>query len=203
MHRMDCKKDLKHLYFPPAKEVVTVTVPAMNFLMTDGAGDPNTSERFREAVQALYGASYTLKFMLKKRKSSPDYSVGPLEALWWSPSGKDLDLADKNSWKWTVMIMQPDFITGEDVVRALEEVKAKKGDAGVKALRFEKFEEGLSAQVMHIGPYAAEAPTIERLHGYIREAGRRRRGKHHEIYIGDPRRVAPERMKTVIRQPMA
>ena len=173
MPRIDYKKDLKHLYFPPAKEVVTVSVPAMNFLMADGAGDPNTSEAFREAIQALYSASYTLKFMLKKRKSSTDYSVGPLEALWWSPSGKDLDLAEKSSWRWTVMIMQPDFITGEDVTRALEEVKAKKGGAALKGLRFEKFEEGLSAQVMHIGPYAAEAPSIERLHSYIREAGRR------------------------------
>jgi hypothetical protein len=203
MARVDYKKDLKHLYFPTAKEVVTVTVPEMNFLMADGAGDPNTSEAFREAIQALYGASYTLKFMLKKRKSSPDYSVGPLEALWWSLPGKDLDLADKSSWKWTVMIMQPDFITGEDVVRALEEVRAKKGAAGLKVVRFEKFEEGLSAQIMHIGPYSKEAPTIERLHAYIRETGRSRRGDHHEIYIGDPRRAAPERMKTVIRQPMA
>jgi len=203
MAKIDLKKELKQLYFPSAKEVTVVDVPPMNFLMIDGRGDPNTAPEFKAAIEALYAVSYALKFMVKKRTPERDYVVMPLEGLWWFEGKDRFDLEDKGSWCWTAMIMQPEFITGEMVEQALEEVAGKKDLPALPKLRFERFHEGLSAQIMHIGPYSAEGPTIERLHSFIREHGYEMRGKHHEIYLSDPRRVAPERLKTVIRQPVA
>jgi len=199
MSKVDFKKDLKHLYNPSAKEVSVVDVPPMNFLMIDGAGDPNVSLEYQQAMEALFSLSYTLKFRVKKIIRA-DYAVMPLEGLWWTDDPGQL--ADKSLWKWTAMIMQPEFVTAELVAEALAEVREKKGFAALDRVRFETYHEGLSAQIMHIGPYDAEEPTIARLHSFIRENGYELSGKHHEIYLSDPRRTAPEKLRTVLRQPV-
>ena len=202
MSKTDLKKELAWLYNPSSKEPAIVDIPPMRFFMVDGAGDPNTSIEYRQAMEALYGASFTLKFMLKKRGDSPDYAVMPLEGLWYMDDMREFSMAPKDLWQWTSMIMQPDFITPADVQQALDELRRKKHPPALGLLRFETYQEGVSAQIMHIGPYAAEEPTINKLHAFIEERGYVRGGKHHEIYLGDPRRTAPEKLKTVIRQPI-
>lgn len=201
MTKTDFKKELKHLYNPSAKEVVIVDVPKVNFLMIDGAGDPNTAQEFEDAVEALYAVSYALKFMIKREKQI-DYIVMPLEGLWWVDDMTQFSMENKDIWKWTQMIMQPEFVTKDLVEKALEQAEKKKNPPALSKIRFESLHEGLSAQIMHIGPYSAEGPTIEKLHNFIRENGYEPRGKHHEIYLSDPRKSAPEKMRTVIRQPM-
>ncbi len=201
MAKIDLKRELKHLYASSAKEAAIVDVPDMSFLMVDGQGDPNTSQEFKDAVEALYGVSYALKFMVKKARSV-DYVVMPLEGLWWADDMRDFLVGNKNQWKWTLMIMQPEQVTEDLVHRAVERVKKKKNPPALSKTRFESYHEGLSAQIMYIGPYSDEHPTIEKLHGFIEEKGYRLRGKHHEIYLSDPRRAAPEKMKTIIRQPV-
>ena len=201
MSKIDLKKDLKTLYQPSAKDVSQVDVPAMHFMMIDGAGDPNTSKDFRDAVEALYGVSYTLKFMLKKRGGFNDWGVMPLEGLWWTDDMSRFSMDEKDRWKWTVMIMQPEFITEDHVREASAELAGKKNPIALPRLRFERFCEGFSAQIMHIGPYSAEGPTVALLHDFIRKTGHTPRGKHHEIYLSDPGRTAPEKLKTIIRQP--
>ncbi len=203
MPKFDYKKDLKELYFPPAKNPVLVDVPEMNFVMVDGTGNPNDSQQFQEAIEVLYGLSYTAKFSLKKRGSTEEYVVPALEGLWWSPGGDALDPEAKDEWLWTVMIMQPPAVTFEVIAAATDELRKKKNPAALDRARFEAFAEGLSAQIMHIGPYSEERENIEKLHAFIAESGYKLRGKHHEIYMGDPRRTAPEKLKTVIRQPVA
>ena len=206
MKKIDFKKELKHLYNTSAKEVVFVDVPEMNFLMVDGSGDPNTAQEYNDAVEALYSVSYSLKFMIKKGGRAIDYVVMPLEGLWWTDDMTQFTTDNKDVWKWTSMIMQPEFVTKDLFDDAVEEVKKKKKNSpALPKIRFENFHEGLSAQVMHIGPYSAEGSTIEKLHNFIKENGYEFDGliqKHHEIYLNDPRRVAPEKMKTVIRQPV-
>jgi hypothetical protein len=178
-----------------------VDVPELAFLVIDGRGDPNVSEHYREAIQALYAVSYTLKFALK-RAGRPDYKVSPLEGLWWVEDTTHFAMDDKSAFEWTAMIKQPPEVTAELVAQTVREVAEKKQPAAVRELRLEHFAEGLSAQILHLGPYADEGPTIERLHAFIEEHGYTKRGKHHEIYLGDPRRTAPERLKTIIRQPV-
>ncbi len=202
MAKFDYKKDLKELYFPPAKNPVLVEVPEMNFVMADGSGDPNTSKDFQEAVEVLYGLSYTAKFSLKKQGTGAEYVVPALEGMWWSPGGDALNVEAKDKWLWTLMIMQPPAVTAELIASASDELRRKKNPAALDRVRFETFTEGLCAQIMHIGPYSEERPTIEKLHAFIRESGHTLRGKHHEIYLGDPRRTAPEMLKTVVRQPV-
>ncbi|UCF58539.1 MAG: GyrI-like domain-containing protein [Candidatus Bathyarchaeota archaeon] len=201
MTKIDFKKELKHLYNPSAKKVEIVDIPMLNFLMIDGSGDPNTAQEYKDAVEGLFAVSYALKFMVKKEKGV-DYGVLPLEGLWWTDNMTQFSLENKDAWKWTSMIMQPEYVTEALVNKALEQVEKKKNPPALPKIRFKSFQEGLSAQIMHIGPYSAEGPTIEGLHNYIKEHGYGLRGKHHEIYLSDPRRSAPERMKTVIRQPM-
>jgi len=207
MKKLDLKKDLKYLYNPSAKQVCVVDVPKMNFLMVDGIGDPGTSQAYQDAIGALYNVAYTLKFMLKlKVKPAVDYPVMPSEGLWWVAGVEQLTMEQlmgrRDAWQWTMMIMQPDVITPEHVARAIDEVRRKKDPPSLDKIRFERLEEGACAQIMHVGPYAAERPTIERLHAFILESGHGLRGKHHEIYLGDPRRTKPEKLKTVLRQPM-
>jgi hypothetical protein len=201
MIKIDFKKELKHLYNPSAKKVETVDVPMMSFLMIDGSGDPNTAQEYKDSVEALFAVSYALKFMVKKEKGV-DYGVLPLEGLWWTDDMTQFSVENKDMWKWTSMIMQPEYVTEDLVSKALEQVEKKKNPPALPKIKFESFHEGLSAQIMHIGPYSAEGPTIERLHNFIKENGYELKGKHHEIYLSDPRRSAPERMKTVIRQPL-
>ena len=200
--KVDLKKELSELYRPSAKEVSLVDVPPMNFLMIDGQGDPNTSKDFQDAVEALYGLSYTLKFMLKKTAPEHDYTVMPLEGLWWTEGQEGFDVENKGAWQWTLMIMQPEHITGEHVMEAAAQLKEKKDPHLLDRVRFERFDEGPTLQIMYIGPYAEEGPTIEKLHQYAREHGYSLAGKHHEIYLGDPRRTAPEKLKTIIRHPV-
>ena len=198
----DFKIDLKGLYSPSTREVSVVNVPPMNFIMIDGHGDPNISPAYAEAVQALYGVAYAIKFKVK-RGGGTDYSVMPLEGLWWVPNMADFTPNDKSAWDWTMMIAQPDFVTPELVSEAQEDTRKKKNLAALGKLRSEIFHEGLSAQIMYVGPYSAEGQTIARLHEYIHENGYRIAGKHHEIYLGDPRRTAPEKLRTIVRQPIA
>ena len=202
MNKIDFKKELKQLYNPPSKKVVIVNVPKMNFLMTDGKGNPNTSKQYNEAVEALYAVSYTLKFLIKKGKMALDYGVMPLEGLWWVDDMTKFNVENKDIWKWTAMIMQPEFVTEEMFTEAKKQVEEKKNLPGLSRIRFESFIEGLSAQIMHIGNYSEEGPTIEKLHEFIHENGHELSGKHHEIYLSDPHKAAPDKMKTVIRQPV-
>lgn len=201
MEKLDLKKKLKHLYGPTAKEVVEVDVPAMNFLMIDGEGDPNTSKEYSDAIEALYPVSYALKFMVKKNGMEIDYGVMPLEGLWWADDMENFSADDKSTWKWTMMMMQPEFITPDMVKEAIETVRKKKAPPALPLLRFAPFDEGKCAQVLHIGPFSEEGPTIEKVHRFI-EAKSVRRGKHHEIYLSDIRRADPAKWKTIIRQPM-
>ncbi len=202
MPKIDFKKELKHLYKPSAKEVVLVDVPPMNFLMIDGRGDPNTAQEYKDAIEALYAVSYALKFMIKRGEAGIDYTVMPLEGLWWTDDMSQFSADNKDIWKWTAMIMQPEYVTGHLVDAALQEVERKKNPPALSKIRFETLHEGLAVQIMHIGPWSAEEPSIERLHAFAKENGYELRGKHHEIYLSDLRRTAPERLKTVVRQPV-
>ena len=202
MEKLDWKKQWKHLYQPTAGAVVAVEVPPLTYLMVDGQGDPNTSQAFQEAVEALYSLSYTLKFTLKKSPRGLDYGVMPLEGLWWADDPRVFHLADKSTWQWTAMILQPDFIARAEVDAAFDEVRKKKNPAALDRVRLETLTEGSSAQILYVGPFSAEGPTIQRLHDFIHTAGKQPRGKHHEIYLNDPRRSAPEKLKTILRQPM-
>lgn len=202
MSKIDLKKELKQLYNPSAKEVSVVEVPPISYLMIDGMGDPNTSQEYMDSIEALYAVSYTLKFFAKKGANPADYVVMPLEGLWWADNMAEFGVENKDMWKWTSMIMQPSFITGTMVIQAIEQVEKKKGLAALSRMRFEKYDEGLSAQIMHIGPYAAEAPTVRKLHKFIEDNGYSLRSKHHEIYLSDHRKTAPDKLKTIIRQPI-
>jgi hypothetical protein len=202
MQKIDLKKELKHLYQPPQKEPVRVDVPVMNYLMIDGEGDPNTSLAYKESIEALFAISYTLKFMIKKGQLAVDYGVMPLEGLWWADDMSAFTEGDKARWKWTSMIMQPDFVTREMVLLAIADVKMKKNLPALSRVRFESFLEGDCTQIMHIGPFSEEGPTIERVHQFIERCGCKRTGKHHEIYLSDIRKADPNNWKTVIRQPM-
>jgi hypothetical protein len=207
MQKIDLKKELKYLYAPSAKKVELVEVPAFKFVMIDGkiepGKSPSTSAAFMDAMGALYGIAYTIKFMSKLDALNPvDFTVMALEALWWTASGV-WDLNVKDDWLWTAMILQPEHITEAMFEAAVAQLRKKRDSPSVARLRLETFHEGLSVQVMHIGPYSEEPRTIERMHAFAAENGYTPRGKHHEIYLGDPRRAQPEKLKTVLRQPVA
>jgi hypothetical protein len=199
--RIDPKRELKQLY-SAGQAPEFVDVPELSFLMIDGHGDPNRSLRYQAAVEALYAVSYTLKFAIK-RAGGPDYTVAPLEGLWWAEDMASFSVEDKSDWDWTMMIMQPAEATPELIEKTTHEVAQKKQLPAAAELRLRRYAEGASAQILHLGAYADEGPTIARLHAFIQEHGREKRGKHHEIYLGDPRRTAPERLKTIIRQPVS
>lgn len=188
---------------PLPRKLNLFDVPQMNFLMVDGEGDPNTAKSFSNAIEALYPLAYTLKFMVKKGDMGVDYGVLPLEALWWADDMTAFTTGNKDAWKWTLMIMQPEFITLKMVKEATEEVTRKKKPVALPLLRFESFREGKAAQIMHIGPFSEERSTIEKVHLFIEDNGSQRIGKHHEIYLSDIRRAAPEKWKTIVRQPMS
>ncbi len=202
--KIDFKKKLKHLYNPSATEVVFVEVPEMQFVMIDGQGDPNKSQEYMDTFPALYPVSYQLKFMSKAQ--GKDYVVPPPEGLWWADEMTDFLEGRKDKWKWTMMMMLPDFITKDMFEEVIKLIKEKKSDLppGFSKLRFETYHEGKAAQILYIGPYADEHPTIIKIHKFIEAQGGTFDGhkqKHHEIYLSDPRRTKPERFKTVIRQP--
>ena len=202
MEKIDYKKQLKNLYKPSPSKVEIVNVPEMNFLMIDGRGDPNTAKPFGEAIEALFSVSYTLKFMVKK-ENAIDYGVLPLEALWWAEDMSTFVTGKKDEWEWTAMILQPEIISREMVKQATQQVEKKKNTAALALLRFEAFAEGTAAQILHIGPFSEEGPTIEKVHAFIQDRGGQRIGKHHEIYLSDIRRADPKNWKTIVRQPMS
>jgi len=211
MKILDLKKQFRHLYQPSAKKIETLQVPNLQFAMIDGAIEkgqaPGTSPIFAESTQALYGLSYTLKFMLKKRKTNAiDYPVMALEGLWWVEDGF-FDITVKDNWFYTLMIMQPEVITKELFEEAREQVRKKKGDSPLLSkVNLGYFEEGLCVQTMHIGPYATEPATIDCIREFMQANGLKDNvgpnGKHHEIYMSDPRKAAPDKMKTVLRHPV-
>jgi hypothetical protein len=203
-HPQDQDAELrKQLYNPSSKQPSIVEVPAMNFLMVDGVGDPNTSPQYKDAIETLYALAYTLKFAIKHAEKI-DYQVSLLEGLWWSDALDVFRAGARDAWRWTMMVRQPTVVTPAWMETAVEEVRRKKDLPALPGVRLEPFHEGLSAQIMHIGPYATEAPTIQALHDFIHAQGGVFDGrvqKHHELYLGDPRRAAPEKLRTVIRQP--
>ena len=221
MEKLDLRKQYKHLYQPSAKRVAVVDVPEFKFALVDGEIEPGqapgTSPSFADALQALYGISYTLKFMSKQHKEDPiDYSVMALEGLWWirrADQGRGIhgqhpgeflegDLAHPENWCWTAMVLQPEHITEAMFQEGLAQMRKKKPSPALDKLRFETFHEGLSIQILHIGPYVDEPETIHKMDLFAQENGYRLHGKHHEIYLGDPRRADPSKLKTVLRHPV-
>lgn len=211
MEILDLKKELKYLYEPSANKAEILKVPKLQFAMIDGAiergKEPGNSRVFAEASEALYSIAYTLKFMLKKDKTNPiDYPVMPLEGLWWVEDGF-FDVTVKDNWFFRVMILQPDVITKDVFAEGVDQVRKKNGDSrALSQVRLAYFEEGLCVQSMHIGPYETEPDTIEQMRALALENGYRDRveekGKHHEIYLSDPRKTTPEKLKTVVRHPI-
>ncbi len=198
--KIDLKRELHELYTARRKPGI-VDVPELKFLMIDGHGDPNTSADYGHAIEALYSVAYTLKFTLKK-DGSLDFPVMPLEGLWWANEPDAFVHGRKASWNWTAMLLQPDVVTDELVAGAIGAASHKRSLPAAALLRLESFTEGLCAQLLHVGPYADEGPSITCLHDFIAAGGYIRRGKHHEIYLGDPRRSAPDRLRTIVRQPV-
>lgn len=200
--KIDLKQQLKELYRPSAKKASLVDVPDINYLMVNGSGYPEQgSPEFQGAIEALYGVAYTLKFMLKAA-AARDFTVMPLEGLWWMRGNGAFDAGNKEDWRWTLMIALPPHISEADVKQAMKQLKEKKNPPSLAKVRFRGFSEGRAVQIMHVGPWSHEGPTIERLHEFARENRLKIRGKHHEIYMSDPRRTAPQKLKTVVRQPV-
>ncbi|MGL4670413.1 MAG: GyrI-like domain-containing protein [Methanobacteriaceae archaeon] len=200
MAKLDLKKENKEFYYPSKKEVSVVNIPKMKFLMIDGIGDPNSSQEYQDAMETLFPVAYKTKF-ISKNENKQDYVVMPLEGLWWVEDMREFSIKNKDSWNWTIMIRQPDFIDKSIIEKAIGEVKTKKNPPSISKIRFETFDERSAAQIMHIGPYGeAKAPTVAKIHEYIESNGYTLNGKHHEIYISDVRRTKPENLKTVIRQ---
>lgn len=202
MLKLDLKKQWKCLYAPKAGHIELVDVPPLSYLMIDGEGDPNTAPAFSKAVEALYSLSYTLKFSLKKSPPPVDWGVMPLEGLWWADDPRVFHLSDKSSWNWTAMILQPEVVGRAQFEAAVTEVRRKKNPAALDLVRLDTLEEGRSAQILYTGPFANEGPVIQQLHDTIHANGRELHGKHHEIYLSDPRRTPPEKLRTILRQPM-
>ena len=203
MDKLDLKKTLPHLYNPKNKTWEEVEVPAMHFLMVDGEGNPNTAASYKEAIEALFSMAYTLKFM-SKRELGKDYAVMPLEGLWYADDMTVFTRRNKDAYKWTMMIAQPEWITGAMVKSAVLTAGKKKDLAALPKLRFETYAEGRCLQLLHIGSYDDEAPKLAQLHDELMPARSLKfNGNHHEIYLSDPRRTTPEKLKTILRQPVA
>ena len=202
--KIDFKKTLKEYYQPSSNKVTVIEIPEMQFLMIDGMGSPGDSEEYLNALGALYPVAFKVKFLSKAK--GKDYVVPPLEGLWWADKMDDFIKGNRDKWKWTMMIMQPGWITQDiinEAIKLTNEKKPKLSELLIK-LRLEKYLEGKAAQIMHIGPYSEEGPTVSKVHDFIKEMGGNFEGheqKHHEIYLSDPRKANPTTMKTVIRQP--
>ncbi len=201
MDTFDIKKERKDLYAPRAGEFALIDVPELWFLMVDGHGNPNTAPAYREAVEALYSVSYAVRFAAKKELGRV-HVVAPLEGLWWADDLDAFLTRSKDDWSWTMMIHQPDWITPELADAARATAAKKKELPALSRLRFERYHEGSSVQTLHIGSYDDEAPVIARMHEFAAAQGLTLRGKHHEIYLGDPRKVEAARLRTVLRQPV-
>jgi hypothetical protein len=197
---IDYRRELADLY-GARREPAVIDVPPLTYLMMDGQGDPNVSRDYADAVEALFSLAYTIKFALK-RASGIDLRVMPLEGQWWCDDMRRFSIRDKQSWSWTMMILQPPEISAKRVEECRTTLASKKPLRALEKVRYASLEEGLCAQVIHVGPFDEEGPTIERLHEYIAHKGAKLTGKHHEIYLSDIRRAAPEKWRTIIRQPM-
>ncbi len=201
--KIDLKKEFPKFYRPSSKKVEIIDIPVMKYFMIDGSGDPNDNPRFEIATQCLYAASYLLKMKIVKNENPEmDYVVPPLEGLWYLDDMTKFTHDRKDLWEWTLMIRIPDFVTEEQINRALKNVDKSKPELPISELRYEVFEEKSVVQIMHIGPYADEAPTIAKLHEFAFANAYELSGKHHEIYLSDPRKAKPETMKTILRQPI-
>jgi hypothetical protein len=209
---MTTTASVQTLYTVRAGQVQTVDVPELGFVLVEGTGAPE-SAAFAEALQALYGVSYAAHFLERQRQVAT--KVMPLEALWWADDPEQQELiravaagrwvmtdADRKRWHWQAMILQPEPVDAGIVAEAVAVTRRKRPSAGLDRIRYERWREGLAVQLLHVGRYADEGPSIVRLHEAISAAGYRPRGRHHEIYLGDPRRSAPERLRTILRQPV-
>ncbi|MBX3068952.1 MAG: GyrI-like domain-containing protein [Thermomicrobiales bacterium] len=204
---LDFKKDP---LYKAKRTPALVDVPEMTFVMIDGEGAPDSSDEaagaLQQAMSAIYGIVYSIKFWTKKHPAPPGYdafSMPPVEGLWWMKDERPFDLTRPADWRWTVMHRLPDFVTSEYFAEVVEAVVEQKQSEEFRTARLERFAEGESAQILHIGPYDEEAPTIARLMEFIETSGYEPRGRHHELYFNDPSKVAPEKLKTIIRQPIA
>ncbi len=200
MAKIDFKKEFKSLYKAPDSPTL-VDVPSLNYLMIDGQGDPNTAPIYSESVSTLYKLAYAIRFLMRDDHDL-DFGVMPLEGLWWVEDRSEFSYSDKNNWYWTMLIMQPVAVTAEIVAAAREKVIKKHNPPLLPQVRLGVLLEGQSAQVMHHGPYANEKPTIDRLHSFIESQGLVPHLKHHEIYLKDPTRCAPEKLLTILRHPV-
>ncbi len=210
MEKLDYKKAYKELY-QPGKKPGIIEVPEMRFIQVEGRGNPNTSAEYQQSIEILYGLSFGIKMSKMTGECPPgyfEYVVPPLEGLWWSEEtafdGKNI--TDKDKLHWISMIRQPDFVDEEVFERAKQGLMKKKPDLQFENTRLVKWTEGLCCQMMHIGPYDAEAESLEKMEAYIAEQGYELDicgdRRHHEIYLGDPRRTKPERLRTVLRHPV-
>lgn len=200
MASIDLKKTFRE-HYSAGKDPALLDVPERRFLMVDGAGDPNTNPAYSAAIEALYPIAYGLRAAIK-RETGDAYTVMPLEGLWWVPDMRDFSIECKSNWLWTAMIVQPEVATPALAAAVISDVTGKKDLAAEHLVRLEGYHEGLAAQVLHVGPYADEGPTIRALHEFIEREGFQRTGKHHEIYLSDPRRSDPAKLRTIIRQPV-
>ncbi len=203
MEKIDLSKELKPLYSPRAEKFVVVDVPKLSFLMIDGEGDPNRALSYQRAIEALYSVAYTAKFQLRLGPERTDFRVMPLETLWWADDMADFIGGRKDRWKWTAMMAVPSVVTLKVVAKARDAAAQKKELPALTLVRLASLHEGIAAQTLFVGPYAEEGPVIAELHRFISESGHKPSGKHHEIYLSDPRRTAPQKLKTIIRQPFA
>jgi hypothetical protein len=207
MEKIDFKKDLTY------KAKITpeiINVPKMLFVMVDGKGAPESlgqsETEFQKAMQIIFGIVYTIKFWDKKHPAPKNYAkftMAPIEGLWWMADGKDFDSSKPDDWRWTVMLRIPEFVTTDYFKEVVRECVKSKNDDIYKKARLEYLEEGTCIQIMHIGPYSQEAATIEKMHAFARDNGYELTGRHHELYFGDPRRTAPEKLRTILRQPVS
>ena len=203
MAKIDFKKQLKELYSAKADKIAIVTVPPMNFLTVDGVGDPNTSQDFQDAMGILYATAYTMKFALKADQPEGyfEFVIPPLEGLWWMDPGP-FDAGARDKWQWRMMIMQPDFITDKIVDNTRQTLKEKKPELTLEKLNYRRIDEGLSIQTLHMGPYDTVGLTVKKILDFAEDNAFQPHQKCHEIYLSDPRRVAPEKLKTIIRHPV-
>lgn len=200
--KFDVRKAFKPRYSPSSKAFEIVDVPEMRYLMVDGEGNPNSSQHYKQAIEALYTVSYTLKFASKKDLGL-DYAVPPLEGLWWADDMRDFVARRKDRWRWTMMIMVPEWIRPAMITAAIDGAGAKKALPSIGLIRHETLREGTSIQIFHVGSYDDEGPVLKRLHEEFMPANKLAfNGKHHEIYLSDARRTEPAKLKTVLRQPV-
>lgn len=201
MEKIDFKKQFSDFYSQRKNKITILDVPVFNYLSIEGKGEPD-SQLFLEAMEALYSVSYKLKFRIKESINPKNYTVMPLEGQWWAKNPNDFVNNKKENWQWNLMIMQPNFINNELIEETKEIIKSKKTLPALEKLKFETIQDGTSAQILHIGPYSEEGPTLVKLHDYFKNKNYTFNGRHREIYIGDPRKSAPERLRTIIRQPI-